>query len=81
MHLLEAYVTKAEQIVAFLQKNKPRVYCDDCIGDELGLRARQSAAGVTHTLGLTSDYLRKDGVCCICKNDRPKLVICAVAKG
>lgn len=68
-------MTEAEQIVGFLQKNKPKAYCDDCITDELGLKRRQRAERVTLPLGLTSDYQREKGTCSSCKNDRPKLVI------
>lgn len=72
-------MTEAEQIVGFLQKNRPKPYCDDCIADELKLKRRQRAQRVTIALGLTNDYLREQGVCSICKHDRPKLVIHAIA--
>lgn len=71
-------MTEAEQITGFLQKNKPKAFCDDCITSELGLTRRQRAARVTNPLGLTSDYVREKGTCSVCKNDRPKFVIHAV---
>jgi hypothetical protein len=71
---MEHYMTEAEQIVGFLQKNKPKAYCDDCITEELGLKRRQRAERVTLPLGLTSDFERAKGVCSVCQNDLPKYV-------
>lgn len=74
-------MTEAEQIVGFLKKNRPKAYCDDCIANELKLGSRQRAQRVTEVLGLTIEYRRERGVCSICKNDIPKLVIHAVPPG
>ena len=74
-------MTEAEQIVAFLQQNRPKRYCDDCIADELKLKRRQRSQRVTIALALTSDYQRQPGTCFVCRNDRKKLVIhAALAK-
>jgi hypothetical protein len=73
-------MTEAEQLVGFLQKNQTKAFCDDCIAHELGLTRRQRAQRVTVSLGLTSDYERSPGICCVCKNDRPKLVTRAGAR-
>ena len=67
-------MNEAEQVVGFLQRNRPNKYCDDCIADELGLR-RQRAQRVIISLGLTDDYVRQSRTCYVCTNDRPKLVI------
>jgi hypothetical protein len=71
-------MTNPEQIVGYLQKNKPRAFCDDCLAGELQFARRQEAAVITATLGLTSDYVRQRGACSICKNDKLKYVIHAV---
>jgi hypothetical protein len=67
-------MNEAEQIVGFLQRNRPNKYCDDFIADESGLR-HQRAQRVTISLGLTDDYIRQSRTYYVCKNDRPKLVI------
>ena len=74
-------MTEAEQIVGFLQKNRPKPYCDDCIADELKLASRQKAQRVTEVLGLTLEYRRQKGVCSSCKNDTPKFVVNAILPG
>jgi len=71
-------MTNPEQIVGFLQRNKAKTFCDDCLASELQLARRQEAAVITATLGLTSDYVRERGTCSICKNDKSKYVIHAV---
>lgn len=44
--------------------------CDRCISNRLGLNQTQHAQQITQTLGSTSDFIRADGECAICKGHR-----------
>jgi hypothetical protein len=44
--------------------------CDRCITGGLGLTTQAHAAQITATLGTTSDFKRKTGICSVCKNER-----------
>jgi hypothetical protein len=72
----EPSLTIAGRVVAFLNKNKGRAYCDDCIKDHLGLARRQQAQRNTEPLSFTPLYKREQAPCDSC--GREKLVTRAI---
>ena len=59
-----------ERIRELLVDLAPAPACDDCIQKDLGLRRRQQVQPVTSTLGLTSEFIREQNICSICKSSK-----------
>jgi len=68
-------MTVPERIAAYLKKNTPHAYCDDCLQKLLRLARRQEAQQTTKPLGLTEAFTREPGRCFNCGNERQRLVI------
>jgi Fe-S cluster biogenesis protein NfuA len=67
--------TAREQIITFLQQNKPRPYCDDCIGKRINpQRDRHYVEKITVELGSTSKFQRVTGQCSGCSASPTKFV-------
>ncbi len=59
-------MTIAYDLNAYITKNAPNAFCDDCLQKALQLSQRQQAALRTETLGTTSDFARQSGECSLC---------------
>ena len=64
----------AQKVVAFLQKNRDRAFCDDCIQARLGLTDRTGAQTATKVLQHAPGFMRVRGQCPSCKSTRQKLL-------
>lgn len=60
----------AERINSFIAIKSPDTYCDGCITHELGLTKSQHVQQITAALGTTRDFVREDGVCDFCGEER-----------
>ncbi len=58
-------MTIPTNVIAYLRRQAPHAYCDECIGQELGARTQQIQP-ITATLGLTPGFSRKSGFCLEC---------------
>ena len=63
----------AQKINDFVTSRKPEAVCDKCIVGALGLTVSAHSAQITAALGTTSDFVREQGECFLCKSG--KLVI------
>lgn len=57
-------MTNPERVYAFLTKHPNQPFCDDCISKETGVTPRQSVNTIAGTLGLTSEFDRRDDLFC-----------------
>ena len=60
----------AERVNIFIKRVSPDTYCDGCITRELGLTKPQHVAQITAALGTCRDFVREDGVCDFCAEER-----------
>jgi hypothetical protein len=56
-------MTNPDKIYSFLRAETPRAYCDDCVAKNTEVSLRQQVNPVCVTLGLTSDFDRREAVC------------------
>jgi len=54
----------------FLLARMRRPYCDGCIQERLGLKWRQQVQLVTSTLAVTPSFIRENGTCCNCEEQK-----------
>ncbi len=59
-------MTIPADVIAFLRKNAPLAYCDDCIARRVGVTRTQQVQPITSTLGLTPGFARTRGPCREC---------------
>jgi len=59
-----------EKVNDFLMARAKRPYCDGCIQERLGLKWRQQVQLVTSTLAVTQNFVRENGVCCNCQEQK-----------
>ena len=62
--------TIAARIGQFLLDHRPRLFCDDCIGDHLGLSHRRQANRVTAAIGTAPAFWRDVGACTACSKHK-----------
>jgi hypothetical protein len=55
-----------KRVAAFIAGGKPNGFCDDCIAAALKLKRRQQAQQATAALGVSREYVRRDGRCSVC---------------
>lgn len=60
----------AQRINEHLTLEKPNAWCDGCITTNLSLTTPAHASQITAALGTTSDFIREQGECSICKQDK-----------
>ncbi len=60
----------AERINSLIKAKSPDSYCDGCITHELGLTRPQHVQQITAALGTTRDFVRQDGVCEFCGEEK-----------
>lgn len=63
-------MTVPEDVTEFITTNHPNGYCDDCIREALDLSQRQQVQQITSSIGNTEDYVRADGECWSCGNQK-----------
>jgi hypothetical protein len=51
-------MTIPTNVIAYLRRQTPHAYCDECIAQKLGARTQQ-VQPITATLGLTPGFSRK----------------------
>ena len=64
-----APMTIPTNVIAYLRRQTPHAYCDECIAQKLGARTQQ-VQPITATLGLTPGFSRKSGFCQECSVGR-----------
>ncbi len=62
--------TIAGRIGQFLLAHRPQLFCDDCIGDRLGLSHRRQANRVTATMGASQAFWRDVAACTACSKHK-----------
>ena len=67
---LPGSMTIAARIGQFLLAHRPQLFCDDCIGDHLGLSHRRQANRVTATFGTSPAFWRDVGACTACSKHK-----------
>ena len=67
-------MTVEERVAAFLQTNRGKAYCDDCLAGELGIN-RHQARNATSGLAASGRFHRDYGACSKRTHDRDKKVI------
>ncbi|RMF73506.1 MAG: hypothetical protein D6738_08590 [Acidobacteria bacterium] len=58
--------TLPERAAAVLRADSTRSLCDDCLALLAGIKQRQTAHTIASSFGLTSDFVREQGVCSRC---------------
>lgn len=59
-------MTVPERVAGFLQLNKGKWYCDDCLQEQLKLKRRQQAQQITSSLAQTPGFTRREDICQSC---------------
>ena len=59
-------ITHRERILNFLNKNRGRSFCDDCIASELGIPYRQTVNSICRRLDKEGVIKREKGRCSLC---------------
>ncbi len=72
-------MTAVERIADFLRKHRGKAYCDDCLGEELGLNRHQVQAATSGLAAAGASFTRDPGDCSRRTHDRQKKVIRASA--
>ena len=62
--------TIAARIGQFLLAHRPQLFCDDCIGNRLGLSHRRQANRVTAAMGTSPAFWRDVGACTACSKHK-----------
>jgi hypothetical protein len=60
----------AEKVNRFISSKHPEAVCDRCICGAIGFQSHAHSAQITAALGTTSDFIRGDGRCSLCGEER-----------
>ena len=60
----------ANKINSYITAKAPGAFCDGCITNALGLKKPQHAQQITSTLGTSRDFVKEDGVCETCGEEK-----------
>lgn len=60
----------AEKLFEFLRKERPKAFCDDCLGELLSIKPRQAVNARTEAFGLCREFTREQETCSRCEKVR-----------
>ncbi len=63
-----------ELVREFVVDGYPQAVCDDCIAEKLGIAFRQQACRMTRELANLPEFVRVEGVCDTCIDNKKKVI-------
>lgn len=60
-----------DQVRRLVDRLSPEPICDDCIGERLGLSAREDGARAASELAGSDGFERRKAACALCRETRP----------
>ena len=64
-------MTNYQRVAEFIEANRPKAFCDDCITHRLNLPRRQQAERIILALGRKPNFLRTETQCFECSTTKP----------